>query len=701
MIPCKLRMKNFFSHKESEVDFSMFNSALLIGNTEGDYSKSNGSGKSAIFEAILWCLFNKSRAAMMDDIIRWGEKTCSVELEFTHNGARFLVTRIRNRVNSTSSVEFYRQSKDGEWNNISCSTSGDTNIKIEQTIKLDYKTFINSVYFRQNDISEFAESDPSRKKDILKSIVDISRWDEYEKTAKKKSRDIKLECKVLRGAISDFDDIVSRLESTAKDIDEAERLSKEFSSKKTSIEEEISSLDKKYIAIKKSLDTDTYDKVISDIKSLKIKRKEFLDEKNSLEKSVKEGDGKKQEILLLIKEEQDKIKDIEFLEVEDSEIDDLRERRVESKSSINSAKQVLKELADVEILSGECYTCRQPIDDDLHKTLLNNHKNKELMYMNQLSSSKEKLMIIEQKLEHFLAIKKNNELIIDSNKNIDSLRYKLNLFEESHKRNSDAYQDLCNKISKSDFKIKNNLDILESIKNDDFQTIRIKLKALNDERLSLSEAMSETDKELGRLYERRSVLSQRELKMREQKAEINEKLKSASMFEKLSKMFGKSGIQTILLDFVIEDLEKTSNGILASICNEPSTIVLETQRLGSDGVSIIETLDLKVRKDGHIQNFKSLSGGEKFRISLALRVALSDISSRYGGSSLEFLLLDEVNSPLDRFGVETLFVNVIKSLEDRYKILVITHDESLKEKFDNVIDITKINGDSELEFSKR
>ena len=134
------------------------------------------------------------------------------------------------------------------------------------------------------------------------------------------------------------------------------------------------------------------------------------------------------------------------------------------------------------------------------------------------------------------------------------------------------------------------------------------------------------------------------------------------------------------------------------MCNEPAVIVLETQRTGSDGISIVETLDLKVRKDGSLQNFKSLSGGEKFRISLALRVALSELSSRYGGSLLEFLLLDEVNSPLDRYGVETLFMSVIKSLEDKYKILVITHDESLKEKFDNVIDVTKINGDSEITF---
>ena len=206
---------------------------------------------------------------------------------------------------------------------------------------------------------------------------------------------------------------------------------------------------------------------------------------------------------------------------------------------------------------------------------------------------------------------------------------------------------------------------------------------------------------MGRLIERESLLQKAVDKILADKKKITKKMERASLFIKLSKMFGKNGIQSILLDAIIEDLEKTSNVTLSSMCNEPATIVLETQRVGSDGTSIIETLDLKVRKDGNLQSFKSLSGGEKFRISLALRIALSEISSRYGGSSLEFLLLDEVNSPLDRYGVETLFVNVIKSLEEKYKIMVITHDESLKEKFDNIIDSTKTNGDTEIIFTRR
>jgi DNA repair exonuclease SbcCD ATPase subunit len=63
--------------------------------------------------------------------------------------------------------------------------------------------------------------------------------------------------------------------------------------------------------------------------------------------------------------------------------------------------------------------------------------------------------------------------------------------------------------------------------------------------------------------------------------------------------------------------------------------------------------------------------------------------------------LDEINSPLDKSGVETLFVNVIKTLESKYKMLVITHDDSLKERFENIIEVQKVNGESSTIFTSR
>jgi len=701
MIPTKLKMNNFFSHKDSEVDFSKFDSALLIGNTEGDYRKSNGSGKSAIFEGILWCLFNRSRVAMMDDIIRWGEATCAVELEFNHGDSVYMVKRTRNRINSTSVVEFFALDKAGDWQDISCSTSGDTNEKIESTIKLDNKTFINSVYFRQNDISEFAESEPSKKKEILKSIVDISRWDDYEKSSKKKARDLNMECKILKKSVEEYDSVVERLSEAKVDIKESRLKSRALVSQKETLFTQIDSLNKKYIVIKKSLDTDAYDKVIDQIKLLK-KDKAGCEEKIKLSsEAIDEHKEEKDKIGKKIESFVHKIKDRETIEVPDGKTEDLRTQLMHFKSTKASSEELSETLKGMNISSDECYICNQSIDNKLFKRLKGEHDNKVAYYASQVSGANKEVLLLEKEINKWISIKKDNDDLSIFNLNIKSLTYKLDLITSSTKESEDLLDQAKTSLKDVEFKLKTNIDILESIKNEDFQSLRRKIKGFVEEKDDVVRRVSEEDKRIGRLIERVSLLEEQETKMRANKKSVSKKLEKASLFDKLSKIFGKGGIQTILLDSVIEDLEKSANNILVSICNEPAVIVLETQRLGADGSSIIETLDLKVRKDGHVQNFKSLSGGEKFRISLALRIALSDISSRYGGSSLEFLLMDEVNSPLDRFGVETLFVNVIKSLEDRYKILVITHDESLKEKFDNVINITKINGESELEFTTR
>jgi exonuclease SbcC len=698
MIPVRLIIENFFSHRFSEIDFSQFNSALLIGNTEGDYTRSNGSGKSAIFESILWCLFNKSRVAMMDDIIRWGENTCQVSFDFINGGKTYRVVRKRNRSNSSSTVEFLVFDEFGEWKDISCSTSGDTNSKIESTIKLDYKTFVNSVYFRQNDISEFAESEPSKKKEILKSIVDISRWDEYEKEAKRKGKDIVIECKVLKKSIEEYDEIIQKIRDSR---DELERVSSEHQdllSKKESIDVQISNLLIQYDNLKKSLDTDTYDKIVEDLKSLNAKKIE-------VQNSLKDGDSyvakKSSELLSLqttLNDLRVKIEGLKHIDVPQDKMQDLNNQMTYCLSQQSTAEEMLSMLEGTRINEGTCYVCNQSVDDVLHAKLLHKHNSKIEEYKYQYNNFKEEITHIETEIKKWSEIIRVNSVIDNVGSKIESEKFKIKIIEENLSKANEKVSTLRKSLEQIEFEIATNNSTLDSIKNDDFQSLRKNISSLKEMVVTCNSSILEKSKMMGVLSERIAVLTRQSEKMEASKKEMDKKMTEAAVFERLSRIFGKNGIQTILLDAIIEDLEKTSNKILNSICNEPSIIVLETQRVGSDGSSTIETLDLKIRKDGHLQNFKSLSGGEKFRISLALRIALSDVSSRYGGSSLDFLLLDEVNSPLDRHGVETLFVNVIKSLEDRYKMLVITHDESLKEKFDNVIDVTKINGESQVDF---
>tara|TARA_B100001094_G_C18194620_1_gene809763 strand:+ start:4178 stop:6283 length:2106 start_codon:yes stop_codon:yes gene_type:complete len=701
MIPTNLQLKNFFSHKDSEIDFTTFNSALLIGNTEGDYSKSNGSGKSTIFESILWCLFNKSRQSMMDDIVRWGETECSVSLEFVHNDTKYRVIRTRNRMSSTSTVSLYYLDKASDWVDISGSTAGLTNSKIEELIKLEYKTFINSVYFRQNDISEFAEAEPSRKKEILKSIIDISRWDTYEKSAKKVSKQISDECKVLVKSTEEYDQQYGALLYLREEIKDKTSTISALNEKISNLSELKKSLARRYSDLKSSLDTDTYNRVVEDLDKLK-------DNIEYLEKSEKSQEDQIAET----KKERDRFRDLvdklsnflsskELRGVGDNDVQKLKDSLITLKAEKKSCEEFVSSLDEISIAPDRCYVCQQSIDEDLYSKLVSDIEEKKNRYnerkvkaINEIIDKEKELNVLRE------TIKVNKKILLAKEKLKDS-EPTLNLLASNCEKQEVRLQELKDKLSSSKSKVDANLKILDSIKNEDFQKLRVDLKAAGEGEVSLKDDLSKEDREMGRLIERESLLQKAVDKILADKKKITKKMERASLFVKLSKMFGKNGIQSILLDAIIEDLEKTSNITLSSMCNEPATIVLETQRVGSDGTSIIETLDLKVRKDGNLQSFKSLSGGEKFRISLALRIALSEISSRYGGSSLEFLLLDEVNSPLDRYGVETLFVNVIKSLEEKYKIMVITHDESLKEKFDNIIDSTKTNGDTEIIFTRR
>lgn len=700
MLPIKLSINNFYSHKCSEIDFTQFNSALLIGNVEGDYSRSNGSGKSSIQEAILWCLFNKARVAMMDDIVLWGETKCHVIFDFSHNNNIYRVRRNRNRASSTSSVEFYVQDAFGEWKNISGSTAGDTNAKIELTIKLDYKTFVNSIYFRQNDISEFAQADAASKKEILKNIVDISKWDQYEKEAKKRQKDLIAECNSLSTSISLYDQAVLDASIMEGELLDSKTQMVDYQSLHCKIENDIDAMTNKYAEIKASIDTDSWDRLSGENDKIKREAKELKERLDNIDKNLKTQTDKLNFINNQICEltlSANIAVDINIDEAE-SQIETLINDKLKCSAIISAEKSTIKALKDLKILEDRCYACNQDIHRSMSDRMINERGEKILAANEKIEQAQSKLQIID---EQSAAIKKSIMLyrsVTDAKSKLEILNSQKELFLSS----VEALQLEQNSLRTRLVNLKNsfiqNSQLLDSLKNDDFKETHDKIAELRAQRNDLSLKINELGITIGSLEAKIHMHKVSLVTLDSDRKKMIDKQKQISVLDKIIKLFGKNGIQTILLNALIQDLENSANTILLSICNEPSVIVLETQRAGSDGSTVVETLDLKVRKDGMLQHFASLSGGEQFRISLALRIALSEVSSRHGGSSLEFLLLDEINSPLDKYGTETLFVNVIKSLESKYKMLVITHDEMLKEKFDNVIDVSKVNGESSAIF---
>jgi len=96
MIIKNLKLKNFQLFKEAEINFSKTN--LITGinldsqELNNDYS-GNGAGKSSIINAIIFCLFGEVTNLTLKDLIRIGEKECSVTLDCSQNNEQYKIIR--------------------------------------------------------------------------------------------------------------------------------------------------------------------------------------------------------------------------------------------------------------------------------------------------------------------------------------------------------------------------------------------------------------------------------------------------------------------------------------------------------------------------------------------------------------------------------------------------------------------------------
>ncbi|MBF8264803.1 MAG: exonuclease SbcC, partial [Dehalococcoidia bacterium] len=169
-----------------------------------------------------------------------------------------------------------------------------------------------------------------------------------------------------------------------------------------------------------------------------------------------------------------------------------------------------------------------------------------------------------------------------------------------------------------------------------------------------------------------------------------EDARQEGIFRELAEAFGKKGVPALLIEAALPELEIEANRLLSRMTDNRLNIKLETQRDSKvKKGDPIETLDIKISDELGTRDYEMYSGGEAFRINLALRIALSKLLARRSGAPLPTLVIDEGFGTQDSNGREKL-VEAINSIQgDFEKILVITHIEELKDLFPVRIEVTK------------
>ena len=204
----------------------------------------------------------------------------------------------------------------------------------------------------------------------------------------------------------------------------------------------------------------------------------------------------------------------------------------------------------------------------------------------------------------------------------------------------------------------------------------------------LRDREGETRLALGRSQSQYEVCLQREAELKAMRQRLQHATFERQLYDDLAHMFGKNGIQAIMIENAIPELEEEANRILSRVSDNAMHVTLETQRDTRTG-GVAETLDIKISDDLGTRNYELFSGGEAFRINFALRIALSRMLARRAGARLRTLVIDEGFGTQDTQGLERL-VEVIKAIrEDFAKIIVITHLPELKNAFETHIEVTK------------
>jgi len=224
VIPEEIHLRNFLSHRQTDLNLRSIQLASLVGE--------NGAGKSSLLDAITWVVWGRSRAAhgAEENLIYHGESQTEVEyifrMPYQGKGAqRFRILRrreVRNRRATNGLLDFQVETEDG-WRTLNGESVRETQNRIIAQLGLDYDTFTNSAYLRQGHADEFTVQTPSDRKKVLGVILGLDRWTEYGERARKRLSESQGELRELERRIQDTETELARRPEYETALQQAEQ----------------------------------------------------------------------------------------------------------------------------------------------------------------------------------------------------------------------------------------------------------------------------------------------------------------------------------------------------------------------------------------------------------------------------------------------------------------------------------------------
>jgi DNA repair exonuclease SbcCD ATPase subunit len=222
MIPQRIAVRGFLCYRdEQEICFDSASLWLLAGL--------NGSGKSALFDAVTYALFGGHRGGLIgaQALINKHSESLAVEFDFLLDNQLYQARRTL-RVNSKGSVAGTQQIRQwrGQWETVPDTTNkAGFDSWIRENIGLTYDTFTSSVLLMQGKAEKLLAAAPKERFEVLAGIVDLNRYQKLHKRADDRRRKLEVQLEMRRQQLLGLEDVTEAdLETADQELAAAQDL---------------------------------------------------------------------------------------------------------------------------------------------------------------------------------------------------------------------------------------------------------------------------------------------------------------------------------------------------------------------------------------------------------------------------------------------------------------------------------------------
>jgi exonuclease SbcC len=678
MLPKYLKIKGFRSYIDTEIDFTQFGDMFcVIGQ--------NGAGKSSIIEMITTALYwvnscTDSKGAGMDECINSDCDHFELEFCFVMNNIEYIIKTTKYRGESRE-LEFYIDGVNQS------EKVTETQEKINNVLKMDYDTFLDTVCIGQGKSSRFMSKKPAERKQTLMQILDVQKYEQYEKLAKEKKKAIKEQMDAVLYKIELLNSEEIDVDSLNSEIAENEKLLKQTKHILENLEYDLEQ------ELKNKAEYETMVKQNEEIK------KNFASAQNHMEnmkRKVLAGKEKAQSVSEMIFDESQLKADIQsktddLSKIKDK-IDSIKEEISDKKSSLavvdTRLTDVMTKLTRFEKYGESiCELCGNEITDTHREKHLSEMRQEKDKYAKQktvlvteidnLKETGKEISVQGRTLNEEIQTLKDRLQDNTTNKNnLALIKERIAEYKDMYTEAKTRYESL-EKVSVVDIENKTFND--GSIKME-ISTLREKSKNLSTKILEAQHKIESYEKNKTEVDNLNSQLA----KLKEQHTD----------YGSVATAFGKSGIPASIIAHDIPEMESETNKILKVISNDTMSIQFITSKQTAKGKKTTDTLEIVVNDTNGARAYETYSGGEKFRIDFACHIGMAKFLTKRAGASIDFLIIDEGLGSQDDFAKQK-FIESINALKGLFKqIMVITHIQDLQNAFDKRVLVEKdqLNG---------